>query len=333
MDLKYKIQNSKLIGDNKIIVDNLLLGERVDSPDATNLPLDLAIALLKDSNGRIDIGLPVSGDLSNPQFRLGPLIWKALVNLLTKAVTSPFRALGALFPGATEKFEAVAFDPGSAELLPPEKEKLKKLADALQKRPELKLVVQGRYSTEADGITFKELSVRRAVAFRLGSEASPGEDAEPLDFSDSKTRRALEEIYQERFGAPALDEIEQALEQGTIKPRATPKQADQGERKKPGLFSRVAKSIKIYKIVPGAKSPEESELMAGELYARLVEKEPVSEKTLSQLAQERAQAVIAELQSAGGVPEQRLDVQAPETVPAGAEPSASLSLDALAEAP
>ena len=98
-DLKYRIQDGKLLGDNQIIVDNLTLGEHVDSPDAVNLPLDLAIALLKDSSGRIDIGLPVSGDLNDPQFSYGQLVWKALVNLLTKIVTSPFRALGSLFGG------------------------------------------------------------------------------------------------------------------------------------------------------------------------------------------------------------------------------------------
>ncbi len=93
-------------------MDNLTLGEHVDSPNAVNLPLDLAIALLKDSSGRIDIGLPVSGDLNDPQFSYGHLIWKALVNLLTKIVTSPFRALGSLFGGGEEQQDIIVFDPG-----------------------------------------------------------------------------------------------------------------------------------------------------------------------------------------------------------------------------
>jgi uncharacterized protein involved in outer membrane biogenesis len=330
MDLKYQIQNNKLVGNNQIIVDNLLLGERVKSPSAVNLPLDLAVALLKDSSGRIDIGLPVEGDFNDPKFRLAPLIWKAVVNLLTKVVTSPFRALGALFGGGTEKFEAVEFDPGKADLLPPEKEKLKKLADTLQKRPQLKLVVQGRYSPESDGITFKELGVRRAVASRLGEKPAPGQDPGPLDFSDSMTRRALEELYQERFGAPALNEVEQAIKQGTIKPRAaTGQKPGEGKRKKKGVFSRVFNNLKLYKIVPGAKSPEESERMAEELYARLVDSEPVSDKTLSQLAQGRAQAIIAEIQSAGGIPENRLASKAPEPLTGKAVPSATFSFDAL----
>ena len=99
MDLKYKINKSQLAGDNKLVVERLTLGEKVKSPEAVDLPLDLAIALLEDSNGVIDLGLPVSGNLDSPEFSYGALIWKAVVNLLTKIVTSPFRALGALLPG------------------------------------------------------------------------------------------------------------------------------------------------------------------------------------------------------------------------------------------
>ena len=81
LDLQYKIRDSKLEGDNKIVIDKLTLGERVDSPDAIKLPLQLAIAILKDSDGRIDLGLPVSGDLSDPQFSYGAIIWKAITNV------------------------------------------------------------------------------------------------------------------------------------------------------------------------------------------------------------------------------------------------------------
>ena len=169
-DLKYKLHEYKMTGDNKIVIDNLTLGEQVDNPESTNLPLDLAIALLKDSNGRIDIGLPVTGDLNDPQFSIGPLVWQVFTNLITKAVTSPFRALGSLLGGESENFDALEFDPGSAELPPPEKEKLLKLAEALKSRPQLKLVIQGRYSPEVDGLEFKERSIRRMVAIRLGTK-------------------------------------------------------------------------------------------------------------------------------------------------------------------
>ncbi|MDO8943662.1 MAG: DUF748 domain-containing protein, partial [Desulfobacterales bacterium] len=99
VDLKYKVAQGQLSGDNQIVVERLVLGEKVESPEAMDLPLDLAIALLEDSNGVIDLGLPVKGDLDSPEFSFGAVVWKAFVNLLTKIVTSPFRALGAILPG------------------------------------------------------------------------------------------------------------------------------------------------------------------------------------------------------------------------------------------
>ena len=89
LDLNYKINKSQLKGENKIIMDSFVLGERVEGPNAVDLPLDLAIALLKDTNDRIDIGLPVEGNLENPEFSYGHLIWKALGNLITKIATAP----------------------------------------------------------------------------------------------------------------------------------------------------------------------------------------------------------------------------------------------------
>jgi hypothetical protein len=141
VDLEYKIKDRQLAGENKFIVNKLKLGERVESPDAMNLPLDLAIALLEDRDGIIDLDLPVSGSLDDPQFSYGKIIWKALVNVLTKLVTAPFRALGKLLGVSSEKLESVEFDPGSSALLPPEQEKLKTIAEALAKRPALTLTL------------------------------------------------------------------------------------------------------------------------------------------------------------------------------------------------
>jgi uncharacterized protein involved in outer membrane biogenesis len=332
LDLKYQIQNSKLVGDNKIIVDNLVLGEKVDSPDSTNLPLDLAVALLADSNGRIDLGLPVSGELNDPQFSIGPIIWKAIVNIITRAVTAPFRALGSLLGGGAEKFDAVEFDPGKAELLPPEKEKLKKLADALQKKPRLKLVVQGQFSPEIDGLALKQINVSRAVAIRAGVQPKPDEDLEPLDFGDSKVKGALEKLFTERFGPKALDELERAVKQGEIKPRDTQEETgmDKKSKKKRKGFARLWSSAKLYKIVPGAMSPEQSDLLAGELFARLVESDPSPDESLSQLAGNRARAIAAELQTANAVPTDRLHIAEVQPLADEAGVSAKLSLDTVA---
>ena len=331
MDLKYHIQENKLLGENQIIVENLVLGEKVESPDAVKLPLDLAVALLSDSNGRIDIGLPVSGDFSDPQFSIGPLIWKGILNLITKAVTAPFRALGGLFgAGGGEKIDTVEFDAGKTELLPPEKERLKKVADALQKKPQLKLVVKGRYNTAVDGLEFKKAAVNHAIAADAGLKPSREGDPETLDASDSKTRHALEKLFVARFGAPALEELDRAVKRGEIKPPVQDEAAAKSKAKKRGRIARMIQAVKLYKVLPGGKSPEQTDIMAAEMYSRLVESEPVSEDALKALAGNRTKSIVAELRDAHGVAAERLVAGDVEPQAEGEEPNAGLSLDALA---
>jgi hypothetical protein len=330
-DLKYQIQDGKLVGDNKIIVDNLVLGEHVNSPDAVNLPLDLAVALLSDSDGRIDIGLPVSGDLSDPHFSIGPLLWKAFTNLITKVVTAPFRALGGLFGGDTQKFDAVQFEPGMAELQPPEKEKLKKIAEGLRVKPQLVLVVHGRYSAEVDGAELRQLYVRREVAGRLGIQPDAGQEPGPTDFSDSKVRRALEKIFAERFGSQALDEISLAVKKGEVKPReSSDEAAERRKAKKGGIISRTLSAARVYKVVPRLKSPEESELLAGELFYRLAENEPLPEKDLMELAAKRGEAIQMEVEQARLIEANRTRTANPEPVSGEEGVSARLSLESKA---
>jgi hypothetical protein len=327
-DLKYQIHDYKMTGDNKILIDNLVLGEQVDDPGAANLPLDLAIALLQDANGRIDLGLPVTGDLNDPQFSIGPLIWHVLSNLITKAVTAPFRALGNLFGGEGENFDAVAFDPGSADLPPPEKEKLLKLADVLKSRPQLKLVVQGRYSPEADGREFKDLSIRRIVASRRGTKPGPNEDPGPLDFTDSKTQNILEDLYRERFGKASLAELEKGLATGAVAPHP-PKTNQEKKGKEKGFFTKIVDNLELYKVIPGGKSSEQAALWAQELSLRLAESEKVADKAFLQLAGKRAQAIAGELEGGAQVPKDRIGVKDPEPLSGDEPPSAKLSLDAL----
>ena len=124
LDLQYRVKDNKLVGENKIVLKQVELGEKVESPDAIDLPLELAIAILKDSNGVIDVGLPVSGDLSDPQFDYGALIGKAFGSLLGGIVSAPFRAIAALFGSAEKNLDTIEFEPGRDVLAPPEREKL-----------------------------------------------------------------------------------------------------------------------------------------------------------------------------------------------------------------
>lgn len=330
MDLKYRIEGSKLVGDNKIIVEKLVLGEHVNSPDAVNLPLDLAVALLSDSGGRIDIGLPVSGDLADPQFSIAPLVWKAFSALITKAATAPFRAIGALLGGSDkEGIDSVVFDPGRSDLQPPEKEKIKNLLEALTKKPLLKVQVQGRYSPQSDGTALGVRAVRRAVAARAGIKKNFN-DGVDLDFEDSGVRNALEAMFSEKFGKKALNDLNEAVKKGEIKPEETSDENSKREKsKKRGIISRAVKATRVYKIIPGMKSPDQSKIFAAEMFVRLVKSETIPEKELLDLAKSREQAVFAEIAKLGVIGEDRFKAKDPEASPGEEGLSAKLSLDSI----
>jgi len=198
VDLQYKIKHRQMSGENKFVINKLKLGEHVDSPDAVNLPLDLAIAILEDSDGNIDLDLPVFGSLDDPQFSYGKIVWKAIVNVLGKIATAPFRALGNLLGISADKMEAVAFDPGSADLAPPEQEKLKKLADAMAKRPALSLSIVPGYDAAADRKAIQESTIRRDVALESGLKLQPGEKPGPVDVRNAKVQSAILKLTRER---------------------------------------------------------------------------------------------------------------------------------------
>ncbi|MCX5832203.1 MAG: DUF748 domain-containing protein [Deltaproteobacteria bacterium] len=199
VDLEYKVKQRQLAGDNKIVINKLKLGERVDSPEAINIPLDLAIALLEDSEGIIDLDLPVSGNLDDPQFSYGKVIWKAIVNVLTKLVTSPFRALGSLMGISSDKLEAVEFDFGAATLLPPEQEKLKEIGKTLLKRPALTLSIAPAYALKKDTRAIQEFRIRRDVARSMELNVEPDHDPGPVDTANPRAQKALETLYGDRF--------------------------------------------------------------------------------------------------------------------------------------
>jgi hypothetical protein len=250
--------------------------------------------------------------------------------MLVKVVAAPFKALGGLFGGGEDRIELVEFEPGKAELLPPEKEKLKKVSEVLQKRPQLKLAVQGRYNPEADGLELRQRRVHHAVAARSGEALSDLEAPPPLDFSDSKTRKALEKIYEERFGSAQLDQVDQSIKDGTLKPEtAQGTKTAQAETRKPDRLSKIINGLKLHRVIPGAKSPEESERLAAELYARLVEAEPVSDEDLMGLAGQRAQAVLSEMQGSLSIGTNRTGTKNSEPSADDSGLSARLFLDAM----
>jgi hypothetical protein len=210
LDLQYKVKERKLRGENKIVLKQVKLGERVDTPGAADLPLDLAIAILSDSQGVIDIGLPVSGDLNNPEFAYGAVIGKAFGSLLTGIVTAPFKALGALFGASSDsKLDSIDFEPGSAVLAPPEREKLATVARAMKERTMLTLVVPPTHSVETDTAALKSLAVRSDIVGRMGLELQPGEDPGPVDAANPRAQVAIEAAFSERYAPEVLALVKQ----------------------------------------------------------------------------------------------------------------------------
>lgn len=163
-DVQYKLDNRKLAADNHIYITQLTFGERDESPGIKHLPVKLAVALLKDSQGNIDVNLPVTGSLDDPQFSVGGLVWRALVNLIGKAVTAPFRLLGAAFGGGHgEDLDYVPFAPGSAVLDKDAQARLGKIVAMLDKKPALVLDITGRVDPAKDVPGLREVTVENLV--------------------------------------------------------------------------------------------------------------------------------------------------------------------------
>ena len=295
VDLEYKIKNRQLAGENKFIVNKLKLGERVDSPDALHLPLDLAIALLEDSNGVIDLDLPVSGSLDDPQFSYGRIIWKAIVNVLTKLVTAPFRALGKLLGISSEKLEAINFDPGSSALLPPEQEKLKAVADALAKRPALTLTLEPGYDPEADRRALQEQTMRTEAVAVAGIKLAPGEAPGPVDVNNYKIQTWLEDRYAESAGKEDYKRLRASFQD---------KNAGAAERVlESEMVERLARRFKTRDT--GPISPFHTELLE-----RLTAQVKIGDDALVKLGQARGQVMRDALVKLG-LDASRIGVSAP----------------------
>lgn len=191
-ELRYRIRDRQLDAQHHIVVDQLEFGPATGSKDAVPLPIKFAVALLKDRNGVIDLNLPVGGSLDDPSFKIGPIVWKAFVNLLTKVATAPFTALGALFGGG-EELAYVDFAPGSATLDDEQAAKLTKLATALVERPQLRIDVPLSVLTPADIDALKQTEYQRALAAAL-PQNRPASAAERL--------KALTSLYERHAGSP-----------------------------------------------------------------------------------------------------------------------------------
>ncbi|WP_019614357.1 DUF748 domain-containing protein [Psychromonas ossibalaenae] len=163
LHLNYKIAKRFLDGNNRLILDQFELGSSVDSEESLDLPLKLALALFKDSDGIIDISLPTKGDMDDPDFAVGGLVMKAFINVLTKAVTSPFSMIANLVGGDPDKLNSVAFELGSAVLTKEQVTQLDTLAEVLNKRPQLILEIRAMVDEKQDGGALKQLKMDKLL--------------------------------------------------------------------------------------------------------------------------------------------------------------------------
>ena len=205
LDLHYLITKGQLKAENKVVVEQLQLGEKVDSPDAVSLPLKLAIALLKDVDGKISIELPVTGDLNNPQFSVMPIVWQTLRNLIVKAAAAPFKLIGGLVSGGgSEDLGTVSFAPGSSELGKDAEGSLIKLSQALKERPTLRLEIEGTAAASSDGPLIAEQRLEREYQYNYYKMLQRRGDKVPaqaslLQVPDDEKGPLLEGIYRTRL--------------------------------------------------------------------------------------------------------------------------------------
>ena len=296
-ELHYRLDDGKLNADHQFVIDQLQLGDRVASPHATKLPLRLAIALLKDRNGVIRIGLPVTGSLNDPQFSLGPLIGVALVHLLEKAVTAPFALLSHLVGGGAN-VNRIVFPPGSATLLPAAQARVAAVAKALAQRPQLQLQVPATFSPDIDRPALAQRQLRHELIAlaRSGAGAPPGRHGRG------------------RQPTPVPTAGREALEL-------------------PGEHYRLL--VAEYRATFGPKAPLPASAQKVppydpailEMQTALLERTQISDADLQALGQQRAQAIRAAIIAAGGVAAGRVAIGAAAAQsPTGGQVTVALGL-------
>ncbi|WP_175965136.1 DUF748 domain-containing protein [Burkholderia sp. BCC0322] len=181
VDLHYALENDQLKANNHIFIDQLTFGDHVENDTATKLPVKLAISLLKNTRGQIDVNLPVSGSLSNPEFSVGGLIWRAVLNLIAKAVTSPFSLLAHAFGSGGEDLGYVEFAPGSYRLDDAQQKKLDTVVKMLTEKPSIRLDLIGRVDPAKDTSGLGEAYVERLVRQqKLKDVVGQGESIDPM---------------------------------------------------------------------------------------------------------------------------------------------------------
>jgi len=248
LDLGYKVKDGDLEGENKVTLREFELGEKVDHPGAMSLPLGLAVALLKDAEGKIDIDLPVRGNVNDPEFGYGRVVGKALMNLIVKIVASPFALLGNLIGVEADELQNFQFASGRADLSPPEVEKTIKIAEALALRPSIVMIISGVYEGERDGAALREEKFEQTIEARMAT--SP-------DDSDSTYAELRLKFLEELFTDSGLS-TDPMLALATLRDAHTRPASEDAESQ----FDALAYAAALSRQLVDAQPLAESELLA-----------------------------------------------------------------------
>ncbi|HEY5914669.1 MAG TPA: DUF748 domain-containing protein, partial [Verrucomicrobiae bacterium] len=343
LDLNYAIQQGHLQAANNIRIDQLMLGSRNDSPDATKLPVKLAVALLKDRHGQIALDVPVDGRLDDPQFSVGPIILKVIVNLIAKAATSPFKLLGALVGGG-EELSYVEFVPGEARFVEGETNKLEKLSTALLDRPAVNLEIEGAADPQLDRDALTQQIVReQAKTARLQELSTVGQvpaDAQAFQVEPGSYERLLRSALVKQYGTNLTAALREFTESG-VSTNQPPRTAKPKPASRLSLLDRAVGWLPLRKKnSPKAaawqqakadamllkQNPEVGALTLEVMEALLARKTEVPADAFVRLMQARANAVQAELLKNGQITAERLFLIAPKPVDSAYRGSARVNL-------
>jgi hypothetical protein len=349
----YELARGQLVVDSKILVDGdsvdstnvvtlkqFAFGAATPSPSATALPVRLGVALLKDTDGKIVVDLPVQGSLSNPDFRVTKVVLRVVVNLLTKAAVSPFSLIGSMFGGGGDELAYQEFAPGSSALLPSELPKLETLSKALTNRPALSLSLEGGYDAAADTYALKRLKLAGLVRRKIWEErheASPNIPApEDIVISPEENAVMVKKLFDSKFPP--------GTQFGTPLP-PPPQVTPPPPAPRPGLLRRIVDIVTLKGEREQRAEKKESErvevqhkenvknavangLPLDEMTGRLAESVEVTSNDLGALAAARAQNVRSHLIESGHIPADRLFLaKGPRSVGQSGGPRVSLTLE------
>jgi hypothetical protein len=318
VDTKFLLEGKKIDATNVVTLNQFTFGAATNSPDATGLPVRLGVALLKDGDGRIIIDLPIQGSLDDPNFRIGKVVMRVIVNLLTKVATSPFSLIGSMFGGGGDELAFQEFAPGASELQPAELPKLDTLVKALTNRPALSLGIEGGYDAAADAYALKRLKLADYVRRQIWEKqhaANPNiAPPEQLVISPEEQAAMVKQLFNAKFppgtqfGAPLP---------------AAPAVAAAPPPPPPGMFQRVVNTITFKKSRAESAAKKDDARRAAEheqaiqtaaatglpledMMGRLAETMEVTDNDLRALAAARAARVRDQLVTAGHIAADRL---------------------------